>query len=247
MNSSRNMHQRRTFLRSTGLRVHGLSGLLLLACLLTARAQEQQQGLCAEIKMEIDQQLTLERIGFLATLTLTDNDSTDPITDFAANLTFENHLLSTNGVNDSSSLFFVQPPTLQNINDISGAGVVGPSQTATISWFIIPTVNAGGTSPGGVRYQVGATAERQDSRGVHSRGDVAGLSGPHHRRSPTPSSKSLTSSRVMSWATIPSRPVWEPHPIHLRRPGPERRLWPGQQRGDRSRSSPRSWRTSRTC
>lgn len=131
--------------------------LLLIGGLSTARAQEQQQGLCAEIKMVISQELTLERIGFLATLQITDNDGTDPITDFAANLTFENHLLSTNGVNDSSSLFFVQPPTLQNINGVTGGGVIGPSQTATISWFIIPTVNAGGTSPGGIRYQVGAT------------------------------------------------------------------------------------------
>ena len=138
------------------LRTVQLCCLLLLVWPLGTSAQEQQQGLCAEIKMVISQQLTLERIGFLATLQITDNDGTDPITDFAANLTFENHLLSTNGVNDSSSLFFVQPPTLQNITDVNGNGVIGPSQTAIISWFIIPTVTAGGTSPAGVRYQVGA-------------------------------------------------------------------------------------------
>jgi hypothetical protein len=119
-------------------------------------AQEQYAGLCAQIRIVISQELTLERVGFLATLQITDNDGTDPITDFAANLTFENHLLSTNGVNDASSLFFVQPPTLQNIQDINGSGVIGSSQTATISWFIIPTLKAGGTSPAGVRYQVGA-------------------------------------------------------------------------------------------
>jgi len=126
------------------------------------RAQEQQQGLCAEIKMVISQELTLERIGFLATLQITDNDGTDPITGFAANLTFENHLLSTNGVvNDSSSLFFVQPPTFQNIASVDGSGVIGPGQTATISWFIIPTVSAGGTSPNGIVYQVGANLSGQ--------------------------------------------------------------------------------------
>ena len=132
--------------------------IVVCACFgrFASNAQEQYAGLCAQIKIVISQELTLERIGFLATLQITDNDGTDPITDFAANLTFENHLLSTNGINDSSSLFFVQPPTLQNIQDINGSGVIGPSQTATISWFIIPTVNAGGTSPAGVRYQVGA-------------------------------------------------------------------------------------------
>jgi hypothetical protein len=121
-------------------------------------AQEQQQGLCAQVKIVISQQLTLERVGFLATLQITDNDANNPITGFNVNLTFENPNFSTNGtVNDSSSMFFVQPPTLQNVTDVKGAGVIGPGQTATISWFIIPTVTAGGTSPSGVRYNVGAS------------------------------------------------------------------------------------------
>ncbi len=135
-------------------------GLMLLSALLpkTASAQEQFQGLCSEIKMEISQQLTLERVGFQATLTITDNDPTDPITGFAANLTFENPALSTNGtVNDSSSLFFVQPPTLQGISAIDGTGVIQPGETATITWFIIPTVNAGGTTPNGTVYNVGGS------------------------------------------------------------------------------------------
>jgi len=120
-------------------------------------AQQQQQGLCAQITIVISQQLTLERVGFLATLQITDNDPNDPITDFSANLTFENHVLSTNGVvNDSSSLFFVQPPTLQNIASVNGGGVIGVGATATVSWFIIPTVTAGGTSPAGTRYLIGA-------------------------------------------------------------------------------------------
>lgn len=133
-------------------------GVMLLATPLRTLAQQQQQGLCAQIKMEIDQQLTMERIGFLATLQITDNDGTDPITGFAANLTFENRALSTNGVaNDASSLFFVQPPTLQNISDVAGGGIISPGQTATVSWFIIPTTSAGGTSALGTVYQVAAT------------------------------------------------------------------------------------------
>ena len=133
---------------------------LILAFLLSAlplRAQQQQTGLCAQVKMVILQQLTLERIGFQATLQVTDNDPSNPITDFAANLTFENPQFSTNNtVNDSSSLFFVQPPTLQNITDASGNGTIGPGQTAQVGWFIIPTVTAGGTNATGVRYNVSA-------------------------------------------------------------------------------------------
>jgi beta propeller repeat protein len=140
--------------------------LLLLLLPRTGAAQEQQQGLCADVKIVISQQLTLERVGFQATLQITDNDPNNPITDFAANLTFENPALSTNGaVNDSSSLFFVQPPTLQNVANVNGSGVFSPGQTATITWFIIPTTNAGGMSPNGVVYYVGASLSGQ-IRGV---------------------------------------------------------------------------------
>lgn len=134
-----------------------LVGLSLLASGASLLAQQQQQGTCTLIKMSISQQLTMERVGFLATLTISDNDATDPITDFAANLTFENQLLSTNGaIDDSSSLFFVQPPTFQNLQGVTGNGSLGSGQTATISWFIIPTTAAGGGVPTGTRYRVGA-------------------------------------------------------------------------------------------
>lgn len=133
--------------------------LLLLILILSgvARAQQQNQGLCARIKMSISQDLTLERIGFLATLQITDNDAADPITDFAANLSFENPASSTNGVlNDSSTMFFVQPPKLQNVTAVDGTGIIAPGATATVSWFIIPTVNAGGITPQGILYSIGA-------------------------------------------------------------------------------------------
>lgn len=136
-----------------------------LAVLLWPRlgvAQEQFSGVCAPVKMVLSQNLTLERTGFQATLQITDNDPNNPITGFAANLTFENPALTTNGVvNDSSSLFFVQPPTFQNISDAGGNGVINPGQTATITWFIIPTVKAGGTTPYGIPYNIGANLSGQ--------------------------------------------------------------------------------------
>jgi beta propeller repeat protein len=141
-----------------------LRGILVLCLLVLARtvlAQSEQTGLCAQVQIQILQQLTLERVGFQATLQVTDNDPNNPITGFAANLTFSNPTLSTNGPNDSSSLFFVQPPTLQNISDVGGNGIIGPGQTATVGWFIIPTVNAGGTNATGIQYQVGANLSGQ--------------------------------------------------------------------------------------
>lgn len=130
---------------------------LALLLPLAAWSQQQQQGLCARVKIEILQELAIERIGFEATLEVTDNDGEDPLTDFSAALTFENPAFSTNGVvNDASSLFFVQAPRLENINAVDGTGVIGATKKAVVRWFIIPKISAGGTSPNGVRYRVGA-------------------------------------------------------------------------------------------
>jgi hypothetical protein len=121
-------------------------------------AAQQYQGLCARVKIEILQELTLERIGFLATLEITNNEGDAPITNFSARLSFENPLLSSSDIqNDASSYFFVRQPDLTGINTIDGDGIIPPGQTAIVEWFIIPTIEAGGETPAGVEYEVGAT------------------------------------------------------------------------------------------
>jgi beta propeller repeat protein len=117
---------------------------------------QQYKGLCARVKIEILQELTLERIGFLATLEITNNEGDASITDFSAALTFENPVLSEEGnPNDASDLFFVQPPELEGIDSIDGTGVIPPTKTAVIKWFIIPKIAAGGIQASGVLYLVG--------------------------------------------------------------------------------------------
>src|SRR5690348_12200754 len=145
-------------------RPRGLPTILLAASWLVTPVfgQQQFQGTCAQVKIVIAQELTLERIGFDATLQVSNNDGTDPITDFSANLTFQNPLASTNGVaDDSSPLFFVQSPTFTSVNSVTGDGVIAPTTTATVHWFIIPKISAGGTSPDGVRYMVGCNLSGQ--------------------------------------------------------------------------------------
>jgi len=131
---------------------------ILWTLILTANhghAAQQYQGLCSYVKIEILQELALERIGFLATLTVTNNEGDGSITDFSASLTFEYR--GGDGVmEDASHLFFVQPPKIKGVTSIDGDGIISPGQTAVVEWFIIPKVSAGGTSPGGLWYQVGA-------------------------------------------------------------------------------------------
>lgn len=132
----------------------------ILALLITGSgyAQQQFQGLCSRVRIVIEQELTLERIGFEARLEVTNNDGQDPITDFFASLTFQTTANGTNaGGADASSMFFVQAPTFESINGVDGNGVIGPTTKAVVRWFIIPKVAAGGMSPEGLRYNVGCT------------------------------------------------------------------------------------------
>lgn len=141
-----------------------LAEKLLLLCLLggvsTVQAAQQFQGLCSYIKIEIQQELALERVGFLATLEVTNNEGDAVITDFSALLTFERLYPDEDGNTvreDVSELFFVQPPILSGINGIDGQGLIEPGETATIEWFIIPKISAGGESQAGNRYDISAS------------------------------------------------------------------------------------------
>lgn len=132
-------------------------GALALCWAMLMQAQPAN-SLCARVKIVILQELTLERVGFEATLEVTNNDGEDPITDFTAQLTFENPALSTGDQpNDASPLFFVRTPTIENISAVDGSGVIGPTKKAVVKWFIIPKITAGGRDPNGIRYKVGCT------------------------------------------------------------------------------------------
>ena len=132
-------------------------GILLAGGLSASHAQQQFQGTCARVKIEIRQTLTTERIGFEATLRVTNNQSSEAVTDFSARLTFEDpEKTDEEGAkDDASDLFFVRKPTLEGINAIDGSGVISPTKTAVVRWFIIPKPDAGGTKPQGRVYRVG--------------------------------------------------------------------------------------------
>ena len=133
------------------------AGLLLIGGSGPLQAAQQFQGLCSYVKIEILQELALERIGFLATLEITNNEGDASITDFSAALTFQKRRLNlTDPEEDASDLFFVQPPTLSGIDAVDGTGIIRPGETAVISWFIIPKISAGGQAASGIQYDVGA-------------------------------------------------------------------------------------------
>ena len=118
-------------------------------------AARQFDRLCSVVKLEIAQELAMERTGFLAILEITNNEPDATLTDFSAALTFRTAADDLADPEDAAHLFFVQPPVIEGVAGIDGSGFIAPGQTAVISWFLMPAVTAGGEDPHGVLYEIG--------------------------------------------------------------------------------------------
>ena len=107
-------------------------------------------GVCARVKLALDQQATLTRSGFNGELTLNNGSSTGDLTGVQVTLDFRD--ADGKSVNDR---FFVQPARLSGISAVDGTGIVGTGTTGTAQYTIIPTRTAAPDAP--TTYSVGGT------------------------------------------------------------------------------------------
>ncbi|MBN1558293.1 MAG: hypothetical protein JW951_09125 [Lentisphaerae bacterium] len=134
--------------------------LLVLAAVLSPAAETVRADatLCATVKMAVEQALTLERQGFEARLRIANGFDHLPLEDIAVDLVFTDADgraagYATNTAPDEGVCFFVGPPTADGLSEEKS---IAPSDSATLRWLIVPTARAGGTSPEGRAYDVGA-------------------------------------------------------------------------------------------
>lgn len=120
-----------------------------------------EASLCATVSIQISQKASLERQGFIAEMKLNNGLTTVSITDVGVNLVFSdaqgNPVIATTDPNNLTAKFFVKPDGLSGINATDGTGTVAPATAASMRWLIIPAPGAGGTTPLGAQYWVGAT------------------------------------------------------------------------------------------
>src|SRR5258706_705975 len=148
--------------RAVRTKANSLPGLLFLAWIsavpLLAQAQET---VCARVKIEIKQELTLERQAFDATMKINNTTDTGVIENVSVvvKVTDEqgNPVLVTDDPNNTTAKFFIRLSSKQNISNVDGTGTVSPATTATIDWLIIPAPGSAGVSALGKKYLVGAT------------------------------------------------------------------------------------------
>jgi hypothetical protein len=117
-------------------------------------------SLCATVKIEIRQELTLERQAFDAHMRINNGLAHIALENVGVVVTFAdadgNTVAASSDPKNTSALFFIRIDSMDNIQNVSGSGSVAPSTSADIHWLIIPAVGAGGDGSSGLRYLVGA-------------------------------------------------------------------------------------------
>lgn len=110
----------------------------------------KEDGICAKVKVRLEQNVTLTRTAFKATL---------DIANAAQNVRLQN-VKVTLEIRDekgklSNDLFSIPPPTLTGIGAIDGSGILNPGASAQAAWSILPTRDAAPKEP--VTYYFGGT------------------------------------------------------------------------------------------
>ena len=117
-------------------------------------------SICARVKIEIRQELTLERQAFDAHMRITNGLTHVSLEDVDIDVSFAdedgNPVLATTDPNNTTALFFIRLDSMGGIDDIDGAGVVAADSVADINWLIIPAQGASNGLEQGTLYYVGA-------------------------------------------------------------------------------------------
>ncbi|WLQ16799.1 putative Ig domain-containing protein [Hahella aquimaris] len=144
------------------------AGLVLFVAGLLGGVARAEESLCAVVKMELSQELTVERQAFEATMRVTNSLDAFALENIKIAIQFSddagNSVIASSDPNHSSAKFFIKLDQHQGINSVltgaNGAitdGKIDPAQVGELRWLIIPTKSSGGADGQGKLYYVGAT------------------------------------------------------------------------------------------
>ncbi|MCC5806719.1 MAG: carboxypeptidase regulatory-like domain-containing protein [Opitutales bacterium] len=106
-------------------------------------------GICARVRIQIEQEAVITRDGFKATLEIA-NESAALMDEVLVSL----YVLDDQG-QDRTSLFGIRPPELSGLTGVDGEGMLPMESTGRGTWTIIPTSEAAPDEP--LEYFVGGT------------------------------------------------------------------------------------------
>ena len=142
--------------------IQSMFALLVWGCTLAVCHQANaDESICAVVKIEIRQEMTLERQAFDAHMRINNGFSHITLEDVDIDVSFAdedgNSILASSDSNNTDALFFIRLDSMENINAVDGTGAVQPTSTADIHWLIIPAPGASNGLEQGTLYYVGAT------------------------------------------------------------------------------------------
>jgi hypothetical protein len=146
--------------RST-MRKLGIVLMLVVGAWLRPDEVHALDSVCARVKIEIKQELTLERQAFDAHMRITNGLSHISLENLRVTVSFADadgsSVLASSDPDNTDALFFIRLDSMENIDDVGGAGIVEPDTAADIHWLIIPAPGASNGLERGTLYYVAAT------------------------------------------------------------------------------------------
>jgi hypothetical protein len=153
------------YLAHSGMKLLALSLVLVGSALLLSSAQAETQSVCARVRLEIAQGVTLERQGFEARMTINNGVPGKNLTNIRAEIYFQNSerqpVVSTRNPSDTSLpvRFFYRsndPDFPLNAQGEMTRAVIAGGTSEKLTWLIIPRPDANNQNPNGILYYVGA-------------------------------------------------------------------------------------------
>ena len=115
-----------------------------------AAAQTVGEGICAQVRIRIEQEAVLTRTAFQGTLEVVNGNTGTPLTGVSLNLDIRDE--NGKSVND---LFAIRGPVLAGMTGVDGSGVILAGGKGSAQYMFIPTVDAARDAP--TRYRIGGT------------------------------------------------------------------------------------------
>jgi hypothetical protein len=120
-----------------------------------------EETVCANVRIEIQQDVAFERQAFLARMKIKNSLASIPLTDIRISVWVKDQqgtlVETTSDPNNTTAKFFIRIDALRNINNITGTGTIQPTAEAEMHWLLIPSRGAAAESVEGKIYYVGAT------------------------------------------------------------------------------------------
>ena len=134
--------------------------LLIVFFSIKAEGATTDDSVCAQVKIEIKQELTFERQAFDAHMQINNGLSNKALENIEVDVLFSDEdglpVKASSDPTDPEASFFIRVDSMTGTDDVSGNGTLAPSSRADIHWLIIPASASVENAPTGALYYVGA-------------------------------------------------------------------------------------------